>query len=47
MKVTVGDVTIIEERFNHLVEARQFCAVQVAPLGSEAECEITSGRGKH
>jgi hypothetical protein len=47
VKVTVGDVTIIENRFNHIVEVRRFCADQVTVLGSVAECEITSGRGKH
>jgi hypothetical protein len=46
VNVTVGGVTIIEDRFNRLVEAQRFCAM-VAALVPEAECEIAGGCGKH
>lgn len=46
VKVTVGDVTVIEDSFNDLVDAQRFC-IQVTALIAGSKCEITGGGGQH
>ena len=45
VKVTVGDITVLERSFNDLIDAQRFC-VQVTLIGNN-KCEITGGGGQH